>query len=78
MFFVIINIIPNIISQYRWEGKICEDSEYLMILKSRADLFDEIKSKISDMHPYEVPEIISVDITDGSESYLNWLNNELK
>ncbi len=73
-----VNIIPNLTSLYRWDGKICEDSEYLMILKSRSDLFAEVKDKITELHPYEVPEIISVDIKDGNNAYLDWLNGELK
>ena len=72
------NIVQNITSLYHWEGKICEDKEYLMILKSRSDLFEEVKSHIADLHPYEVPEIISLEIADGSKSYLDWLNTELK
>jgi periplasmic divalent cation tolerance protein len=72
------NIISQVTSLYHWEGKICEDSEYLMVLKSRSDLFEEIKDTISELHPYTIPEIISVDIKDGSKSYLDWLQSELK
>lgn len=72
------NVIPNTVSLYKWDGRICEDNEYLMILKSRSDLFEEIKTIITDMHPYEVPEIISVEIKDGNKSYIDWLNGELK
>ena len=72
------NIIPNINSLYRWEGKICEDNEFLLILKSRKDLFEEINSIITNIHPYEIPEIISVDIKDGNDAYIEWLNRELK
>ena len=72
------NIVPNITSIYRWEGNICEDGEYLMILKSRSDLFEKVKTNIEILHPYEVPEIIALEITDGNKSYLDWLNTELK
>ena len=72
------NIVDNVCSLYRWQGKICEDDEYLMILKSRSDLFNELKDKITELHPYEVPEIISLDIEHGSESYLEWLKGQLK
>ena len=72
------NIIPNLTSLYRWEGKICEDSEYLMILKSRSDLFSEVKNKIIELHPYEVAEVISIELENGSQTYLDWLNRELK
>ena len=72
------NIIPNLTSMYIWQGKICEDAEYLMVLKSRNDKFEEIKTKITDLHPYEVAEIISIDIKDGNKPYLNWLDSCLK
>lgn len=72
------NIIPNITSQYSWEGKICEDKEYLMILKSRSDLFSEVKNKILELHPYDVAEVISIEIENGSKAYLDWLNSALK
>lgn len=73
-----VNIVPNLTSLYHWEGKICEDKEYLMILKSRSGLFDEVKNQISELHPYSVPEVISLEIKDGAKSYLEWLNTELK
>lgn len=73
-----VNIIPKVTSLYRWQGEICEDSEYLMVLKSRSSLFEVLKNKISALHPYEVPEIISVEIKEGAKSYLEWLNKELK
>ena len=73
-----VNIVDNVCSIYRWQGEICEDGEYLIIIKSRRDLFEELKNKITELHPYEVPEIISLNIEQGSESYIDWLNGQLK
>lgn len=68
-----VNMIPRISSIYRWQEKVCHDLENLLIIKSKKSLFDKISLKISEIHPYDVPEIISVDITGGSEPYLAWL-----
>jgi len=68
-----VNIVPGLTSMYRWKGDICRDDELLLIIKSRKRLFDDICSRIKELHPYEVPEILSFDISGGSESYLQWL-----
>ena len=72
------NIIPNITSIYRWEGKVCEDSEYLMIIKTKTSLFSCVKEEIQKLHPYDVPEIIAIPISDGSKAYLDWLTSSVK
>lgn len=68
-----VNIVPGLTSIYRWKGDICKDNELLLIIKSRKSIFNDICSRIKALHPYEVPEIISYDISGGSESYLQWL-----
>lgn len=68
-----INIIPKIISIYSWKNQIEKEEEFLLLIKSRKELFDQIKEKITMLHPYEVPEIISFDIEDGSKDYLDWI-----
>lgn len=69
-----VNILPGIHSLYIWEGQISEDEEVLMIIKSRTSLFEkELLPVIKGIHPYEVPEIISLPIVMGSPDYLNWL-----
>jgi len=68
-----VNIVPGLTSIYRWKGDIYKDNELLLIIKSRKSIFNDICSRIKALHPYEVPEIISYDISGGSESYLQWL-----
>ena len=63
-------------SSYRWEGKIARDNEILVLIKTRSDLYDSVERYIKANHPYEVPEIIFVPITNGSATYLGWLNAE--
>ncbi len=70
-----VNIIPSITSLYTWEEAIHEDAEALMLVKTRSDLFDDrLIPAVKAIHPYEVPEIISLPIASGLDSYLNWMN----
>src|SRR4030042_1669459 len=70
-----VNVLPGITSVYRWKGDICRDNEFLLIIKSRNTLFDEIRDRIRLLHPYEVPEIISLSISHGSDPYLQWISD---
>jgi periplasmic divalent cation tolerance protein len=72
-----VNILPGARSIYRWKGATEDAAEWLLIIKSRRDLFDAIRAAIAKLHTYEVPEVIAVPVVDGSESYLAWLDREL-
>ncbi|MCP4254403.1 MAG: divalent-cation tolerance protein CutA [Candidatus Scalindua sp.] len=72
------NIISPIRSIYSWQGKICDDKEALMILKTRKKLFKQIIKRVEEIHSYDVPEIIAMPIIDGSSKYLSWINEETK
>ena len=62
-------------SIYRWEGKVERDSEVLLLLKARADLYEEIESHILEHHSYDTPEVLQLDVKRGSESYLTWISS---
>lgn len=68
-----VNIIKNIRSVYRWEGKIEDETEVLMIAKTQKKLLDPIIKKVKELHSYSVPEIIAMPVAEGSEDYLKWL-----
>ena len=68
-----VNIIPGLRSIYRWKGKIWDEGELLLLIKTRMALFQQVEGKIKELHSYEVPEIVAIPITRGSETYLNWL-----
>lgn len=70
-----VNIIPQIRSIYWWQDQVCDEAELLMIMKTRRDLFEKIKLNVKDLHPYQVPEIIAVDILDGLPEYLKWIDD---
>ena len=70
-----VNIVPKIKSIYTWQNKIEKEDEVLMLIKTKQSLFNQVKEKIILLHPYEVPEIISINIQDGAKDYLNWISN---
>src|SRR5690348_3894973 len=72
-----INIIPKIESIYRWEGKVENAVEYLLLIKTTAALFESVRSAIQELHSYEVPECIALRIEDGSLAYLKWLTESV-
>ena len=61
-------------SVYLWQGKICDEKETVLLIKTKTDLFDKIKSVIKENHSYEVPEIIQIPITNGLPEYLKWID----
>ena len=62
-------------SMYVWQGKVCEDEETAMFIKSKSALFDEIAATVRETHTYEVPEIIQIPITDALPEYLKWIDD---
>lgn len=70
------SIFPEILSIYRWEGKVEEASEVKVILKTQRHLFGAVASYIQEHCSYDVPEIVEVEITQASANYLSWLENE--
>lgn len=69
-----VNLIPGLTSIYEWQGEVHDDPECLLLIKTRADLFSRLRDRISALHPYEVPEVIALDITAGSQAYLSWID----
>lgn len=65
-------------SFYWWEGKIIQDKEFMLFIKTKANLYPELEKRLKELHPYSVPEIIALAVEQGSESYLGWLEKETK
>lgn len=72
------NIIAQVTSVYAWKNDIQQDSECLIIVKSLAGSYKNLEKAIITLHPYDVPEIISLDITEGSANYLNWISENVR
>ena len=68
-----VNIVKDIRSIYAWQGKIEDEKEVLMIVKTRLELFSALTSKVKELHSYTVPEVIAMPIVDGSPEYIEWL-----
>jgi periplasmic divalent cation tolerance protein len=70
-----INIISGVDSLYTWKGKLERASEYLLLIKTKASLFNKVEKVIKENHSYSVPEVISIEIKKGSKEYLKWLDS---
>jgi periplasmic divalent cation tolerance protein len=70
-------VVGPIRSTYWWEGAVETAEEWLCLLKSRADRYQELSTAIHELHPYEVPEILAVPVSGGSADYLAWMNAAL-
>ncbi len=72
-----VNILPRARSIYRWQEKIEDSGEWVLLIKSRRDLFAALRAEIQRLHTYEIPEVIALPVVDGSEAYLGWLDGQL-
>ena len=73
-----VNVIPNLMSYYWWNGEIQKDAEILLMIKTLDDAFEKLKEVIINNHPYEVPEIVALPINKGNESYLSWIKDSVQ
>ena len=73
-----VNIIDGIESIFYWKGKLDKAREVLLIIKSRKDKITKIIKLVKSMHTYDLPEIISLPVTEGLKPYLNWINESLR
>ena len=72
-----VNVLPGCRSIYRWEGALQQDEEVLMIVKSSRSAFTALEKRVVEMHSYDVPEVIAVNLTDISERYLTFLEDSI-
>lgn len=71
-----VNIVESVQSLFRWQGKVEDDKECLMIVKSVSRKLDAVTAKVQEVHSYDVPEIIALPIIGGSKEYLQWVHEE--
>lgn len=69
-------ILPGGRSLYRWEGKLADEQEVVVLLKSRSARIDSLREAFNELHPYKVPELLALPVTAGNEKYLEWINGE--
>ncbi|HET7065704.1 MAG TPA: divalent-cation tolerance protein CutA [Rudaea sp.] len=71
-----VNRLPAVASTYRWKGEVHRDSECLLLIKTTNERFDALRERIVALHPYELPEVIAVDVARGLPPYLAWIATE--
>jgi len=73
-----VNIVPQVESIYRWQGKVETASEWLLVVKTTADAFPRLREALGQLHSYEVPECIAIAVEDGSDAYLDWIGESVE
>jgi periplasmic divalent cation tolerance protein len=68
-----VQALPGVVSTYRWQGAVQQESEVLLLIKTTRERFDALKARLPDLHPYETPELIALDAVDGLAAYLDWI-----
>jgi periplasmic divalent cation tolerance protein len=69
-----VNVVPGLVSIYRWKGAVERADERLLLIKTRADRFGALREALVALHPYELPEVLALPIADGHAPYLAWLD----
>ena len=72
-----VNIVPQIESIYRWQGKVEEARECLLLIKTTAERFPEVRDALHELHSYDLPECVAITVEDGSSGYLNWFGESV-
>ncbi len=73
-----VNIVPQIESIYRWQGKVESSNEWLLLIKTTTEKFPAVREAIRELHSYELPECIAIGVEDGSADYLEWIGQSVK
>lgn len=68
-----VNIVPHVESIYRWQGKIETAQEWLLLIKTQAELFDRVRNAVKELHSYDLPECVMLEVAAGSPEYLGWI-----
>jgi len=72
------NLVPGVESIYRWQGKVETSSEVIVIFKTTAARYLELQTRIRELHPYEVPEILAIPVSAGLPPYLQWVEDSCR
>src|SRR5512138_3345971 len=70
------NVVPGLRSIYRWEGRVQDDAEALLLLKTTRARFEALRERVLALHPYQVPEVLALPVEAGSAPYLAWITGE--
>jgi|SRR5688572_18112732 periplasmic divalent cation tolerance protein len=70
------NILPGVRSIYRWEGKVADEREVIVLMKTRAVRIEALEMAFAELHPYKVPELLALPVAAGLHKYLEWIDDE--
>lgn len=70
------SVLPGVRSLYRWQGKVADEQEVVVFLKTRSARLETLKLAFEELHPYRVPELLALPVTAGNAKYLEWINGE--
>ncbi len=73
-----VNIIPQVESIYRWQGKVEDAHEWLLLIKTTTAAFERVRDAIRELHSYDLPECISFSVENGSSAYLDWISESVE
>ena len=73
-----VNVVPGIESIYRWKGEVEYSQEWLLLIKTTSAAFDRVREAIREMHSYDLPECICLEMEDGDAEYLNWIGESVR
>lgn len=71
------NIVPAVLSVYKWKGEVAKDEESLLVMKTTANFYDRLEARVKELHSYEVPEVLALSVEKGSEAYIQWVQESL-
>jgi periplasmic divalent cation tolerance protein len=70
-----VNIVPRMESIYRWQGTVETAMEWLLLIKTQAELFERVRDAVKELHSYDLPECVMLEVSSGSQEYLDWIAN---
>jgi periplasmic divalent cation tolerance protein len=73
-----VNVVPGVVSIYRWKGAVQREEERLLVIKTRTERFEALRDALVSLHPYEVPELVALAIEGGHAPYLTWLDESVR
>jgi periplasmic divalent cation tolerance protein len=72
------NVVPGVRSVYRWQGEVRKEDEVLLMLKSTGAAIGRLEQRLQQLHPYEVPEVLALEVQHGLEAYMAWVRSEVE
>ncbi len=72
------NVIPGVLSVYWWEGQVQEEQEAMLVIKTTAAQVNALETRLVELHPYDVPELLSIQVTGGHQPYIAWVSSEVE